>query len=218
MRITITVDQSDSAFQEKLLALLAEHAAHVELDARWNYERAEAYYRSLPSRARRIVALAVAGDGYVASDDLRDEETTSLRGHSAALKRLLQRGALQGLWPESIQPPITPQGPGFGKVAGYAMDEDLVPVFFAALTGVENEHEEWARQRMTQKDVLEDAVRAHGVGGTWDTRRAVTSLAAAGHEVADKRARQILRDLAEAGVLVTADSAGGRAVYRAAAH
>ncbi|MFD0432074.1 hypothetical protein ACFQ60_47355 [Streptomyces zhihengii] len=141
MRITVTIDQPGSEFQEKLLALLAEHAVHVEMDAMWTAERAQAYYRSLPTRARRIVAGAVAGDGYVAAEDLRDDESTSLRGHSAALKRLLQRGALRGMWPEGIQPPITPQGPGFGKVGGYAMDEDLVPVFFAALTSVEDEHE-----------------------------------------------------------------------------
>ncbi|QNP67848.1 hypothetical protein [Streptomyces genisteinicus] len=216
MRITITIDQPEPEFQEKLLALLAEHAAHVEMDGTWTRERAEAYYRSLPSRARRIVALAIAGDGYVAAGDLRDEETTSLRGHSAALKRLLQRGALQGLWPESIQPPITPQGPGFGKVAGYAMDEDLVPVFFDALASVETEHEEWARQRMTQRATLEDAVRGSG-DGTWDTGRAVTTLTEAGHQVTDKRARQILRALAAAGLLLRTDAPGGRAVYRRSA-
>lgn len=215
VRITITVDQPDPEFQRKLLALLAEHAAHVEMDTAWTPERAEAYYRSLPVRARRIVSLAVAGDGYVASEDLRDDENTSLRGHSAALKRLLQRGALRGLWPETIRPPVTPQGPGFGKVAGYAMDEDLVPVFFAALTGVEQEQEEWARQRTSQREALEDAVRAD-TAGAWDTRRAVTALAAAGHPVADKRARQLLRDLAATGLLARADTAGARAVYRAA--
>ncbi|MBM9624472.1 hypothetical protein [Streptomyces zhihengii] len=212
MRITVTIDQPGSEFQEKLLALLAEHAVHVEMDAMWTAERAQAYYRSLPTRARRIVAGAVAGDGYVAAEDLRDDESTSLRGHSAALKRLLQRGALRGMWPEGIQPPITPQGPGFGKVGGYAMDEDLVPVFFAALTSVEDEHEEWVRRRLTQAEVLEGAIRANEAGA-WDARRAVTTLSAAGHQVAARRARQILRDLEMTGLLRRSDAAGDSAVY-----
>ncbi|MEV0011064.1 hypothetical protein AB0M10_28910 [Streptomyces sp. NPDC051840] len=199
MRITVTIDQPDGEFQAKLLQLLAEYSAHVEIDASWTPERAEQYYRSLPNRARRIVKLAVAGDGYVASDDLRDQESTSLRGHSAALKRLLQRGALRGLWPESIQAPITPQGPGFGKVAGYAMDEDLVPVFFAAVRRVEAVDEEWAVARLASADVLEKAVR--GESGDWDVRRAGETLTMAGTETDARRARQILGDLCLRGVL-----------------
>ncbi|MFB7739826.1 hypothetical protein ACFC08_36935 [Streptomyces sp. NPDC056112] len=209
MKITVTIDHPTGDFQNRLLALLAEHATHVELDATWTVQRAEQYYRSLPKRARRIVKLSVAGDGYVASEDLRDDETTSLRGHSASLKRLLQRGAMRGLWPEDIHPPITPEGPGFGKVVGYAMDEDLVPVFFTAIQNVETEPEKWAEQRLTQVAALEKAVQAQG--GTWDTRRAVTALSDAGHEASDKRARQILRDLAASGLLVKTDP--DRAVY-----
>lgn len=212
MHIRISIDQPTGDFQEKLLQLLAEHASHVELDATWTETRAEQYYRSLPSRARRIVNLAVAGDGYVAADDLRDDESTSsLRGHSAALKRLLQRGAMRGLWPETIEPPIAPQGPGFGKVVGYAMTDDLVPVFFKAIREVETEPAEWAEQRMTQGSALEKAVRA-SKEGTWDARRAVAALSAAGYEVTDKRARQILRDLAAAGLLQKTDP--NSATYR----
>jgi hypothetical protein len=66
---------------------------------------------------------------------------------------------------------------------------------------------------MTQVGALESAVR-QDCGGTWDTRRAVSALAEAGHEATDKRARQILRDLAVAGLLVKIDP--GRAAYRAA--
>ncbi|MGW7283921.1 hypothetical protein ACWGH4_00220 [Streptomyces sp. NPDC054847] len=210
MRITMNIENPTGDFQKKLLTLLAEHAADIQIDATWTVERAEQYYRSLPSRARRIVKLAVAGDGYVSAEDLRDEENTSLRGHSAALKRLLHRGSMRGLWPESIPTPIDPQGPGFGKVAGYAMDEDLVPVFFAAVRNIETEPEEWAEQRMTQSAALEQAVRKRR--GEWTTVLAVAALRDAGHEVTDKRARQILRDLAAAGLLEKTDP--GSATYR----
>jgi hypothetical protein len=83
------------------------------------------------------------------------------------------------------------------------MDEDLVPAFFTAIRNVETGPAEWAEHRLTQAAALERAVRAQG--GTWDTRRAVTALSDVGHEAGDKRARQILRDLAASGLLVKTD-------------
>ncbi|MGW0854283.1 hypothetical protein [Streptomyces sp. NPDC002690] len=58
---------------------------------------------------------------------------------------------------------------------------------------------------MTIAQILEKTVRA--LGGTWDTRRAVTALRDAGHGDGDqrqqeKRAREALRRLAAAGVIV----------------
>jgi hypothetical protein len=137
MRITVTIDQPTGDFQERLLALLAEYAADVEEDAHWTIPRAESYYRSLPARARRIVKEAVVRDGYVPADELRDDENSSLRGHSAALKRAMQRGVMLGRWPEGMQAPIEPQGPGFGKVVGYRMPDDLVQTFFTAIDRTE---------------------------------------------------------------------------------
>lgn len=133
MRITVTIDQPTGDFQERLLGLLAEHAGDVEEDTEWTVERAERYYRSLPSRARRIVKEAAIRDGYVPAEELRDTENSSLRGHSAALNRALRRGFMQGAWPENMKPPIEAQGPGFGKVAGYRMPDELVPTFFTAI-------------------------------------------------------------------------------------
>ena len=137
MRITVTINQPSGDFQTKLLALLAEHAAEVELDASWTVERAESYYRSLPDRARRIVREAAIRDGYVPAEELRDDENSSLRGHSAALGRALRRGFMLGKWPENMRPPVEPQGPGFGKVVGYRMPEDLVHTFYTAITNTE---------------------------------------------------------------------------------
>lgn len=137
MRITVTIDQPTGDFQERLLALLAEHTADVEPDTHWTIPRAESYYRSLPTRARRIVREAAIRDGYVSADDLRDDEDSSLRGHSGALSRALTRGVTQGRWPEGMQPPIEPQGPGFGKVLGYRMADQLVETFFTAIKNVE---------------------------------------------------------------------------------
>jgi hypothetical protein len=137
MRITVTIDQPSGDFQKKLLALLAEHAAEVEMDTAWTVERAEDYYRSLPARARRIVKEAVIRDGYVPAEELRDDENSSLRGHSAALSRALRRGFMLGKWPEDMRPPIDAQGPGFGKVVGYRMPDDLVQTFFTAVDRTE---------------------------------------------------------------------------------
>lgn len=56
-----------------------------------------------------------------------------------------------------------------------------------------------AARPVTQRQSLEKSIRS--LGGIWNTRRAVTALADAGHVVADKRARQLLRDLAEVRLL-----------------
>ncbi|MER6470992.1 hypothetical protein [Streptomyces collinus] len=132
MRITVTVEDPTEAFQEKLLGLLAEHANQVEVDTTWTVERAEQYYRTLPPRAQDIVQGAVEGDGFVSDDDLRTDGS-SLRGHSSALKRILERGVREGWWPAGMPAPIQPQGPGFGKVKGYRMPGDLVQTFFTAI-------------------------------------------------------------------------------------
>ena len=52
----------------------------------------------------------------------------------------------------------------------------------------------------SQRADLEEAVRAYG--GCWDTERGLRALRDAGHEPQDKHTRQILRDLADAGLLV----------------
>ncbi|MFG2472272.1 hypothetical protein ACGFXB_43515 [Streptomyces canus] len=69
---------------------------------------------------------------------------------------------------------------------------------------------------MTQRQALERSIRS--LGGTWDTSRAVTTLRDAGYGEGDrrqqeKRARQVLRDLADAGVIVK--TAPDSATYRA---
>ncbi|MFF8953490.1 hypothetical protein ACF09I_32495 [Streptomyces sp. NPDC014940] len=132
MRITVTVEEPTSDFQERLLALLQEHAAQVEVDTAWTVERALQYYRTLPPRAQDIVRGAVISDGFVSDEDLRTDGS-SLRGHSGALKRTLERGVREGWWPAGMQAPIQPQGPGFGKVKGYRMPDNLVDTFFTAI-------------------------------------------------------------------------------------
>lgn len=57
----------------------------------------------------------------------------------------------------------------------------------------------------TQQQSLAHSIRA--LGGTWHTRRAVAALRDAGHDwvdqrAAEKRARQILRELAADGLIV----------------
>jgi hypothetical protein len=43
VQITVNVDQPTPEFQEKLLALLAEHAEDVVIDTSWTEERATHY-------------------------------------------------------------------------------------------------------------------------------------------------------------------------------
>ncbi|MFJ7498009.1 hypothetical protein ACIQZB_44445 [Streptomyces sp. NPDC097727] len=133
MRITVTVEEPTPQFQEKLLALLAEHAGQVATDTTWTKERASRYYLALPPRAQRIVKEAVDRDGYVGAEVLRGTEKVSLRGHSAALKSILDRGVREGWWPDGMEPPIQAQGPGFGKVVGYRMPDDLTGMFRMAI-------------------------------------------------------------------------------------
>lgn len=139
MKITITVQEPTRDFQDQLLALLAKHADSVEVDATWNVWRAEAYYLRLPPKAKRIVREAVARGGYVSADDLRTEATASLRGHSGALTKALNSGALGGDWPEGMPLPIVAQGPGFGKVAGYRMPDELLETFRTAIINMDGQ-------------------------------------------------------------------------------
>lgn len=129
MKITITVEQPTGDFQKKLLALLADHTDQIESGATWTKERAERLYLALPTNARRIIKEAANRGGYVSADDLRSGEDSSLRGHSAAIKRAVDRGARDGWWPATLQSPVQAQGPGFGKVVGYLIPEYLVEVF-----------------------------------------------------------------------------------------
>ncbi|MEU7428357.1 hypothetical protein [Streptomyces sp. NPDC040750] len=137
MRITVTVDEPTPEFQTKLLALLADHTHNIQVDTTWTEERATLYYRMLPPRARRIVKEAVQHGGLVLADALRDKPDDSLRGHSAPLSRILQRGKVLRRWPEAMKPPVTGVGPGFGKVEGYEIAPDLIPVFETAIRNVE---------------------------------------------------------------------------------
>ncbi|MEU0395781.1 hypothetical protein ABZ208_23955 [Streptomyces sp. NPDC006208] len=54
--------------------------------------------------------------------------------------------------------------------------------------------------RPSQHTSLQTAVRTYR--GLWDTQRALTALRDAGHDPEEKYTRQILRDLASAGLLV----------------
>ncbi|MFF1593113.1 hypothetical protein ACFVY0_34085 [Streptomyces sp. NPDC058286] len=133
MKITITVEEPTSDFQDRLLNLLKDYAGQVQVDTTWTRARARQYFLALPARAQRIVKeTATRQDGFVPANDLRDSEDSSLRGHAAPLKRILEKGAREGWWPAGMEPPIQAQGPGFGKVVGYLMPEHLQSVFQSA--------------------------------------------------------------------------------------
>ncbi|MER6393174.1 hypothetical protein ABT236_32520 [Streptomyces sp. NPDC001523] len=135
MRITVTIEEPNEAFRADLLDLLAKHAAVVELDTEWTMERAQRFYQAVPQRAQRLLREAAVRDGFVSDETLREDlDGKNLRGHAGPLKRALERGVREGWWPEGMQPPLAPRGPGFGKVKGYQMPEELVSTFFTAIT------------------------------------------------------------------------------------
>jgi hypothetical protein len=77
---------------------------------------------------------------------------------------------------------------------------------------------EWVRKTGNLPEVSEKGERdallkaINSDGGTWNTRRVANALSAAGEMVTDKRARQLLRDLAAAGVITKSDP--NTATYR----
>lgn len=101
-------------------------------------------------------------------------------------------------------PPVLAEGPGFGKVAGYRIRSEALPAFQSAVTT----HQQG--ELASQKDCLAETISAEG--GEWDAQRSVAALHEIGHAVDEKRARQILRDLAADGILHRIDT--DRAVYR----
>lgn len=195
----LIIEDPTPEFREQLLALLADHAAYVEIqtDATWTPERAARYWHSLPPRAQRILREAVLHHGYVSADLLR-EDGKGLRGHSGPLRAALERGVRKGWWPDGMRPPIQPQGPGFGQVVGYRIPDDLIEVFEEAIVDT------------THQTALAEAIDSDG--GTWDPVRAIAALGRAGHNVDAKRARAVLRRLADTGLIVKVD--GTAAIYR----
>lgn len=68
------------------------------------------------------------------------------------------------------------------------------------------------RRDSPQRRLLEEAIQAGG--GTWTPTRSIEALRAAGQDVTAKRARQLLRDIADAGLIAKVEP--DRAVYRTA--
>ena len=133
MQIHLSVTDPTDGFLDDLRQFLARHAAHVTIDTAWTPDRARRYVETLRPRARNILVEAVARDGFVPADALRTESEPNLRGHSGGLKSVYEKGVAKGWWPDGMEIPVRPVGPGFGKVAGYQMPEELVPVFFQAI-------------------------------------------------------------------------------------
>ncbi|MEW1639849.1 hypothetical protein AB0469_38035 [Streptomyces sp. NPDC093801] len=210
MKLHLIVEDPDPAFQKALLALLAGHASSLKTAGPatdWaDPETASRYYLSLPTTAQRILREASAReDGYVPADVLRGPNGDGkLTGSSGAFKAALKRGVRRNWWIAGQVSPVLAEGPGFGKVAGYRIRNDALPAFQAAVTS----HQQG--ELASQKDCLAEAITAEG--GEWDAQRSVAALHEIGHTIDEKRARQILRDLAADGVIDRVDA--DRAIYR----
>ncbi|MGV9349936.1 hypothetical protein ACWDSD_35215 [Streptomyces spiralis] len=108
------------------------------LEASWNEERAGCYYLMLPQRARRSIREPSGAAAPFRPAALRDNPDDSLRGHSAPLSLILQRGKVLHRWPASIEQRVKALGPGFGRVEGYEIPAGLIDVFEAAVRNVED--------------------------------------------------------------------------------
>ncbi|MDQ0945976.1 hypothetical protein [Streptomyces sp. V1I1] len=206
----IIIEDPDEAFRDKLLALITAHSDTLTLvtDTEWTEERAATLLRNLPARAARVIRAAVDGDGYVAAEELR-EEGKAMRGHTGPITQALKRGVRNGWWPEGMPRPIEAEYnadvAGYQRAVGFRMTEELLLAFREASARVDD-----MEFGTTQLSILTKAVRSGC--GTWGPDRAVAALAAAGIEVSVKRARELLRRIADTGLLVKTDA--DRAVYR----
>ncbi|MEU1221353.1 hypothetical protein [Streptomyces microflavus] len=124
-------------FEEKLLAIFAEHREEltVEIDQGWTIERARDFLRIATPLARTLVHDVLYGGGYRSAVDLR-EMGRDLAGPAISVTKTLTKGTVDGLWPNGMPAPITPdygrEKPQNKKVQGYRMPDDLVPIFTAA--------------------------------------------------------------------------------------
>lgn len=133
-----TIDGGSREFEEKLLALFAEHRDEltVEVDREWTPERARDFYRLATPVARSLIHDVLDGGGYRAADDLR-AMGRDLARPAISLSKTLSKGVVEGLWPSGMPAPITREydreKPQNKKVQGYRMARDLVPIFAAAV-------------------------------------------------------------------------------------
>ncbi|MFE6132707.1 hypothetical protein ACFQ6Q_31275 [Streptomyces sp. NPDC056437] len=196
----IIIEDPDQGFQDKLLALIAEHRDSLTLltDIEWTPERAATLLRNLPDKAARVIIAAVEGGGYVAAASLR-EDGGSMRGHTGPITHALNRGVREGWWPEGMPTPIkasyNPDVAGPQRAAGFLLTEGLLPAFQAAVSQVENMGFGSTQLSKLTKVVSEE-------GGEWDPARVVDALGADGFTVTTKRSRELLRRLADERLLV----------------
>jgi hypothetical protein len=139
----------------------------------------------------------------VPADALRgDDGTASLKGHSAGLKRILDRGIREGWLPPGIKPPVQAEGPGFGKVGGYTVPSGLRDDFRDTVLALPTNRRATLSQEITHR----------GPEVNWTAPLAVEVLAAYGLDTDTKGARAILRHLADTGLIIK--TGPDRATYR----
>jgi hypothetical protein len=138
--VDFVIRGASPAFEKGLLALIAEHADDltIEADRGWTVERAKDFIRIATPAARTLLHDVLYGGGYRAAADLRDMGR-DLAGPSISLSKTLTKGVVDGLWPSGMPAPVTPdygrEKPQNKKVEGYRMAADLIPVFTAAVEG-----------------------------------------------------------------------------------
>jgi hypothetical protein len=130
-----TIEGGSPEFEEKLLALFAEHRDELTLtpDTTWTPARAEHLLRDAAPRAAEILRAVITAGGRIEADQLREDGKT-LRGHTSGITQAVNRGALQGRWPHGMPAPIEPIYDPENRSFQRAIAYEMVPAILAAFT------------------------------------------------------------------------------------
>lgn len=105
----------------------------------WDVPGAKALLAELAPNARTAVETAVAGNGFADDDELRNKIGDSLRGSitgpiTKQMQKLQKKGVLPDGLPKVLAAQYDPTITSRQRTGGLVMDDQLVPIFRAALS------------------------------------------------------------------------------------
>jgi hypothetical protein len=143
--VRIVFEDVSDELAVQLTELLAAHGLQpVRAELTWTPARAEALLRDLPEVAGEIIRRTVAGNGWCPADELR-EQLGSLRGRTGAISQALTRGVKAERLPDGLPVPVSavydPEVTSYQKTKGFAMPEEHLAAFRAAIGNLSQEEQ-----------------------------------------------------------------------------